>query len=82
MITLKDYIKNRASLSLDANYVEDLSEDLDISQRKIWDLLEGIEEEVAQRIDNSIYCQQTISKWIFEEIDDILKIKISEKEAI
>lgn len=79
MITLEDYIKDRTSLSFSGDYVECLSEDFDIRERDMWDLLDGIEDEVAKRISDSIYCQQTISKWIFKEVEDIITEKLQKK---
>ena len=69
---LKEYIEERTSISFNGDIVECLAEDFDVSERAIWNLLDGIEK--------SIHYQQTISKWIHEEIRDILKTKIQEKK--
>lgn len=77
---LKEYIEERTSISFNGDIVECLAEDFDVSERSIWNLLDGIEKEVGERIENSIHYQQIISKWIHEEVRDILKTKIQEKK--
>ena len=80
-ISLKDYIKQETLQILDyCEEVEDLAERFGVDVDRAYDLIEGIEEDVAEAINSNEYYQGMIREWIMDEIKDRAK-KILLKEG-
>lgn len=80
-ISLKDYIKQETLQILDyCEEVEDLAEGFGVDVDRAYDLIEGIEEDVAEAINSNEYYQGMIREWIMDEIKDRVK-KILLKEG-
>ena len=69
MIDLKDYIQQETEYILsDCANVEILAEDFDMDEDTMYDLIEDIEQEVAEEIANNEYYIMTMNEWIADEI--------------
>lgn len=80
-ISLKDYIKQETLQILDyCEEVENIAEGFEIDVDRAYDLIEGIEEDVAEAINSNEYYQGMIREWIMDEIKDRVK-KILLKEG-
>ena len=80
MIRLKDYIKQETEYILsECVYVENLAEDFEMDEDSMYDLIEGIEEDVAEAINSNEYYMTTINEWIADEIRDAIKSKLKNK---
>ena len=80
MIDLKDYIQQETEYILsDCANVEILAEDFDMDEDTMYDLIEDIEQEVAEEIANNEYYIMTMNEWIADEIRAIIKAKLNNK---
>lgn len=73
-ISLKDYIKQETLEILDyCEEVENLAEHFEMDVDRVYDLIEGIEEDVAESINSNEYYQGMINEWIMDEVKDKVK---------
>lgn len=73
-ISLKDYIKQETLEILDyCEEVENLAEYFEMDVDRVYDLIEGIEEDVAESINSNEYYQGMINEWIMDEVKDKVK---------
>lgn len=79
IISLRDYIKQETEYILDY-FVEDLAQDFETDEDTMFDLIEGIEEEVADAINNNEYYMTTINEWISDEIRNAVKSKMAKNK--
>lgn len=81
-ISLKDYIKQETLEILDyCEEVENLAEYFEMDVDRVYDLIEGIEEDVAESINSNEYYQGMINEWIMDEVKDkVKKILLQERK--
>lgn len=73
-IKLTDYIREEATLTMNNEiFISRLSDELDISERKVCELLDDAIEDAIIAIDNSGDCRKYINQCIYNEVKNAFK---------